>query len=292
MKKILLLLILTVSIVVASSSNRTNFTQAGLDSNEIKKATPTMVQPNGTATSTPTAKQPDLPETVAPTRTEEPKKNPYEFLIKPGLVADISSGSIKIIFTEGSLKGIEVYTKIVSPIDFGDFSSTSEGFTVGSGYGVIREEKYGNLLLKIHSGYFNGKPLEAEELRKAFEKWGEESQSYVEEKISGSIESGGIIIFNDNEELSLKFKLISSSRLNPEGANNLHEHPTEVLDIVSQETDGLVTKLDEIVKAKKEGHELLVTFCGWDDTKDKPDYYSYVLLIEIEEYGEHSKMSY
>lgn len=222
-----------------------------------------------------------ITETESPNIEENNISNPYVFTSN-GKEIDFSIGHVEITFDEGLLAGESTSFDVVSPINLGKFTTTSEALSLNSKTGVIRSEKYGNLLLGIHSGYaLPERPLEAEFLRHSLERWGEGTE-YVEKKIYEIIGSKGTITFNGNEFL---IEVIGAIRLQKEESEGINLFPENVLDIATKmNNDGQYIALGNVEPFEKAkfGHELMINFCG-RGPNNQPTYYRYIILIDIEE---------
>jgi len=222
-----------------------------------------------------------------PTPTPTPIHNSYVFKSNTGEI-DLSTGQITINFSDGALKNIKVVANLISPENLGkfNFNSTSEGLQlediVETGTSVIRPDIYGNLLIGCHSGYYDDKPLNCEELRHYVEKWGKEDEQHIEEKLSKMVGSTGIL---STGNISLDVKVLGGVRLDNPEMLEVNSKPEEVVDIVTKKKDGNYVALGnaEIFEGLKEdGHEILVNFCGWGPNENYT-HYRYVILLEVKE---------
>lgn len=215
------------------------------------------------------------------TATEEKNvKNPYVFTSN-GNEIDFSIGYMEIKFDEGLLMGEFTSFDVVSPINLGTFSTTSEALNINSKTGVIRSEKYGNLLLGIHSGYtLSDHPLEGEFLRYSLEKWGEEKE-YVQNKLSEIIGSKGTLTFDG---IDFQIEVTGAIRLQKEESEEINSSPENVLDIATKMVNGQYISLGNIkpFEEAKLNHKLMINFCGWGPNNEFT-YYRYIILIDVEE---------
>ena len=249
-----------------------------------------------TTTSTQTPITPTSTGTVIPTNspspTPTPEPRPYIFVNGEQQI-DLSFGPVVIRFTDGALKGKEIVVDLRSPetlcvkkITVGDkevceFESTAKALQVGNGIGLIRKENFGNLLLLMHSGYFHNKPLQAEVLRFFFERWGKNGEDYVIQKLAEIEGSTGSIYIND--ESVIEVKITAAVRLENGEAEELRLHPENVLNIVAKKNESGFIALgnpETFDSVKNNGHEILITFCGWGPNQETT-YYRYVVLMEV-----------
>ena len=207
-------------------------------------------------------------------------RNPYVFTLN-GKDIDFSIGHMEIKFDEGLLTGESTNFDVVSPENLGTFTTTSEALAINSKTGVIRSEKYGNLLLSLHSGYtLSEHPLEAEFLRYSLEKWGNNTE-YVEKKLYEIIGSKGTITFDGVE---FQIEITGAIRLQKDESDEINSYPENVLDIATKSINGQYVAMGntEPFEKAKFNHELMINFCGWGPN-NQPTYYRYIILIDIKE---------
>lgn len=291
MKKILTMLILPLLLAMTACATHEP---------QVNHAAPQDITKHQFSTETPTENPTELIPTPTSTSTpyinvelteKEAEKDPYIFSTGMGNVkVDISYAQIDIAFVEWGLKkmkGQEVHTFVVSPKNLGSFSNTSEASQVGTGAGIIRAEKYGNLFLVIHSGYSGGEPLDAELVfRFPLEESGERDKEFIEENLQKILGSKGIMTIDG---VPFEIEVIGAVRLQRNESIYILQHPTEAVDIITKKENGDYMALGnpEIFEnlKKDSSHKLIISFCGWGPENDpnRYSYYRYNLLINMEE---------
>ena len=243
----------------------------------VSSVEPTVVPITGTLeapVATPTA-QKTVMEQPTPTATPTPEINPYIFDAGDQDL-DISTGSFFLQFEEGALGNIEISAGLVSPINTGDYETTSQGLTLGTGIGVSRADNYGNVLLGFHSGYHRNDPLQAEPLRFYFEKWGA-SDKAVEDKLTQSLGSKGTLRVGNAE---VKVTVAAAIRVDNAAAIEIQLYPEKILDIVTDEKYTVIGDRIPFNNAKNNGHKIVVNFCGWGPDNNY-SYYRYVIILDV-----------
>ncbi|OGC54774.1 hypothetical protein A2200_01390 [candidate division WWE3 bacterium RIFOXYA1_FULL_41_11] len=243
----------------------------------VNTARPTVVPTTETPeapVATPTAQE-TVTEQPTPTATPAPEVNPYIFDAGDQDL-DISTGSFSLRFEEGVLGEIEISAGLISPINTGDYKTTSEGLTLGTGIGVSRADNYGNILLGFHSGYYRNNPLQAEPLRYYFEYWGA-SDKAVEEKLTQSLGSTGKIQIGDSE---VKVTVAAAIRVDNTAAGEIQLYPEKMLDIVTDEKYSVIGDRTPFNNAKNSEHNIMLNFCGWGPDNNY-SYYRYVILLDV-----------
>ncbi|KKS06713.1 hypothetical protein A3K01_01680 [candidate division WWE3 bacterium RIFOXYD1_FULL_43_17] len=244
----------------------------------VSSVEPTVVPITGTLeapVATPTA-QKTVMEQPTPTATPTPEINPYIFDAGDQDL-DISTGSFFLQFEEGALGNIEISAGLVSPINTGDYETTSQGLTLGTGIGVSRADNYGNVLLGFHSGYHRNDPLQAEPLRFYFEKWGA-SDKAVEDKLTQSLGSKGTLRVGNAE---VKVTVAAAIRVDNAAAIEIQLYPEKILDIVTDEKYTVIGDRIPFNIAKDSTHRIMINFCGWDGPGKNYSYYRYVIIFDV-----------
>jgi len=224
------------------------------------------------------------------------KSNPYVFKAEGGEI-DFSIGDIFISFGEGDLTGINIATYLVSPKNLGAYESTRDaldyenlvtitkppdtGQNIEIHTSVIRLETRDNLIITIHSGYYNDQPLDAEALRFYIERWGNEETSYVSNRLLKMIGSSGVL-YSDGH--TLRVNVIGGIRLENNEALELNKYPENVLDIATKKKGteyialGNIEPFEELKNGN--GHNLILSFCGWGPNNNY-SYYRYLILLKV-----------
>ncbi len=298
-RNILRILLLTTVITAASCSALSSNQKIPLHTN----STDTSRAANKTATNVPlttTEKQ----ENDIPKQTQTPttiptiaKPDPYVFETNTGDI-DLSTGAIFISFDSGGLRGTIIATYLISPKNLGTYGSTKDALDYENHVtiirpdtdqamevhtSVIRPEKNGNLMITIHSGYYNDRPLDAEILRFYIEKWGDEETDYVLNRLLKMIGSSGVLY---SGESNLKAEVLGGIRLENNEALELNKYPENVLDIATKKKGGDYIALGNVEAFEelknKEGHNIMLSFCGWGPDNNY-SYYRYLVLLKITE---------
>jgi len=230
--------------------------------------------------------------TTAPTVA---KPDPYVFKVGDGEI-DFSIGDIFISFDEGDLAGISIATYLVSPKNLGAYESTKDALdyknhvtitrpdtdqSIEVHTSVIRPETKDNLIITIHSGYHNDRPLDAEALRFYIERWGNEETNYISNKLLKMTGSSGILY---SDGYILRVNVIGGIRLENNEALEINKYPENVLDIATKKEGveyvalGNIEPFEELKNGN--GHNLILSFCGWGPDNNY-SYYRYLILLKI-----------
>ncbi len=272
------LFLLTLVLLLINGCTNTIVPAPGIVPTEVAIET---IAPLASTTQTPDLSTEIPTVTLIPTFTPTPKPpNPYVFVSGNGKQIDLSYGPIVITFDEGSLAGEVILVNLTSPQNLGDYGSTSEALTAGNGVGVIRPENYGNLLLSVHSGYINNKPLQGEMLRKFLEYWGQSDTKYILKRLAEIAGSKGTLFTSDG---SVKVEIVGGVRLQHAESEELWLNPEVVLDIATKkDAHGFLAIGNPQIfeNIKTDSHEILINFCGWGPNQIY-SYYRYVILLNV-----------
>ncbi len=235
-------------------------------------------------------------QTPLPTLTTTPTATPDPYVI--GFLqesVDLSTGDLFISFYEGDLKEIILSTYLISPKNMGAYESLNDGFeldnnvvlidpmtgdSIETHVSVITPEKYGNLLVSVHSGGYNNNLLDAEKLRFYFERWGKNGDEYTLDQLTKTAGSKGTLYTNN---LTLEIEALGGVRLGPEDSQKINKYPENVVELIlnsKPETLGSKDLFEELKKSSDK--HLLITFCGWGPNNDY-SYYRYVIIFRIKE---------
>jgi len=284
MRKIIMFLLLLVLAGCSITKNNNPVTST-------QSATMTPFQPEipVSVTTTDETTQTPLP-TITTTPTATPDPYVIGFLQKS---VDLSTGDLFISFYEGSLKEIILSTYLISPKNMGAYESLNDGFeldnnvvlidpmtgdSIETHVSVVTPEKYGNLLVSVHSGGYNNTLLDAEKLRFYFERWGKNGDEYTLDQLTKIAGSKGTLYTN---KLTLEIEALGGVRLGPDDSQKINKYPEKVVELIlNSEPDTLGNKdLFEELKKSSDKH-LLITFCGWGPDKNY-SYYRYVILLKV-----------
>lgn len=206
-----------------------------------------------------------LPETPWPTLSP----TPTEISRNPFLVENLDLSKEVPLTITLSLNG-DVYTTNVDLRHYRNDMTPEEVdylfnviFKPGEGTAVSVDEKYGNVLIYIHSAYWRDEELEAEFLRKYIEGlfdatiMDDDDKEYFLERLA-SLEGVRITLVQEGGE-SAEFEIIAGVKIPHHQKPLFDADLKEVLDLVT--TYGLGNP--EGFEYFKENQGVLLTFCGW-----------------------------
>lgn len=159
---------------------------------------------------------------------------------------------------------IEVLT-LSEPITQENLEKKLEEFKPGNGTGLVCIDKDGNIILYLHSGYWQNRPLEAEGLRIFIEGYKDKTildKKYISERLEGLIgqvvKISQIDRVNVGEEKVMQFKIIAAIQI----PHELKENFSSINDAISPAMEfGIGNKENFGILRNKRG--LIIVFCGW-----------------------------
>lgn len=235
-----------------------------------------------TQTHTPTAEPlmeiADATVTITPTPTSTPTPTltptPENLYLIKGM--DFSEPDILTLeFETGGLAGKKLEVSLVNPQKLGEFLSPSHALKLGNGFGVIRPDTNGNLVVSIHSGYYQKIPLEGEILRRFLEDWGN-GITYILQRLGKLLEISGKITYGRQEG---KFSFTGGLRV----LSKEFPEPPAYADVL-YELDALESSDIELIRENidlRGSNQIFFTFCGWGPQGSTNRYTQYRYLIAL-----------
>jgi len=258
-----------VGIAVAETINKFS----GINSTDTTSLDPTPTNtstPRPTETATP---NPTLENVVMETTEPSPTpKNPYDL----GEILLYDSEKLSFKINADKIKIKEDFKLVLYP----DNLKTEEQkpfiesyFAPGANAGLLEIEKYGNLVLYLHSGYTDSKKNEAEDLRHFLE-----GGYYFADKNADQVASQMQYLEDQTFEISgdediKEYEVFAVTQIPHDKIPEYDKNTKNAIDVI--------TEVDPVFEYFKENpNGILISFCGWGPEGYKEhDRYSYSRFV-------------